>query len=192
MSDVDHIFMLYGDVYKIENLLNGKVYIGQTTAGVDRRMYGHRRQAERVKRGLHEGMSKISRAIAKYGFENFSVQVIDRAETREALDAKEQFWIAAYSSHVQGIGYNIEMGGRSKGAVSEETRAKLRGPRTEELKRKVSESLKKYFKEHPLSEERKQHMRDLASKPRVRSEEEHQRRSESAKRFWQRKKATQP
>ena len=32
---------IYGIIYKIENLVNGKVYIGQTTRKFNERYYGH-------------------------------------------------------------------------------------------------------------------------------------------------------
>ena len=52
---------IYGVVYLILNMLNGKKYVGQTTKTVEERF----RQHKRCKKGL------IGKAIRKYGKEKF-------------------------------------------------------------------------------------------------------------------------
>lgn len=87
------------EIYRITNNINGMVYIGQTRRTV----------AERVKQHIYQ-QSKIGKAMTKYGTENFSVDVIDRAETQEELDALERFWIAFYNTCENG--YNTLIGGK--------------------------------------------------------------------------------
>lgn len=87
------------EIYRITNNINGMVYIGQTRRTV----------AERVKQHIYQ-QSKIGKAMTKYGTENFSVDVIDRAETQEELDALERFWIAFYNTRENG--YNTLIGGK--------------------------------------------------------------------------------
>ena len=130
-------------IYKITNLVNGKVYIGQTITTVQKRFWKHCNGTKQL----------ISKAIHKYGVDNFKVEEIDRAETREELDEKERCWIKFYNSQVPN-GYNLEGGGTVNKEISEETRQKLseshKGERapwygkhlTEETKRKLSESHK--------------------------------------------------
>jgi len=130
-------------IYKITNLLNGKVYIGQTIMTIQKRYQKHCNSHNTV----------ISKAITKYGVENFTVEEIDRASTREELDEKERYWIRCYNSQVPN-GYNLESGGTKYKEISETTREKLveshKGEKapwygkhlTEETKRKLSESHK--------------------------------------------------
>ena len=87
------------EIYRITNNLNGKTYIGQTRRTV----------AERVKQHIYQ-QSKVGKAITKYGTENFSIDVIDRADTQEELDSLERFWIAFYNSCENG--YNSLIGGQ--------------------------------------------------------------------------------
>lgn len=87
------------EIYRITNNLNGMIYIGQTRRTV----------AERVKQHLYQ-QSKIGKAMTKYGTENFSIDVIDHANTQEELDFLERFWIAFYNSCENG--YNTLSGGQ--------------------------------------------------------------------------------
>lgn len=130
-------------IYKITNLINGKVYIGQTISTIQKRFSKHCGGENQL----------ISRAIKKYGVDNFKVEEIDRADTREELDEKEVYWIKHYNSRTPN-GYNVEGGGTKNKEISSETRAKLseanKGEKapwygkhlTEETKRKLSESHK--------------------------------------------------
>ena len=86
-------------IYRITNNLNGMIYIGQTRKTV----------AERVKQHIYR-QSKIGKAMTKYGTENFSIDVIDHADTQEELDSLERFWIAFYNSCENG--YNTLIGGK--------------------------------------------------------------------------------
>lgn len=86
-------------IYKITNKQNGKTYIGQTIKTV----------AERLKEHIYK-KSKIGKEIIKYGVDSFDVSVIDRAESKDDLDALEVFWISFYNSCENG--YNTLIGGK--------------------------------------------------------------------------------
>ena len=94
---------MYGIIYKITNLINGKVYIGQTTNSLKRRWSIHKVDKPYKK-------SKIIPAIKKYGFGNFNICEIDSAYNREELDYRETYWIKFFDSVMKG--YNILEGGR--------------------------------------------------------------------------------
>lgn len=83
-------------IYKIENLLNGKVYIGQSIH-IERRWQQHCQ---------HSANSVIAKAIQKYGKENFSFQIIEECD-ESSLNQKEAFYIRQFNSLVPN-GYNIE------------------------------------------------------------------------------------
>ena len=100
--------MSYGIIYKATNLVNGKVYIGQTKKGLETRKRQHFRDAEKSKRNK----TYFHHAISKYGESGFQWEVIDRADTREELSEKEEDWIIYYGSFGE-HGYNLTPGGHS-------------------------------------------------------------------------------
>ena len=109
---------IYGTIYKIENLVNGKVYIGQTTVGFDRRYGNISKRMSPIEKVYHYHINKnycnkhLLSSIEKYGFENFKVyKIIDVAFSKQELDIKEQVYINLYNSIKNG--YNIKEGGNS-------------------------------------------------------------------------------
>ena len=114
-----HSYML---IYKFESLIDGRMFIGQTTTTLDKRLRAYKSDVRKYKLGKYKAKSKIIAALAKYGFENFRCFPIDFANTQEELDRKERFWIATYSSTIQGIGFNIQLGGFGVGKHSDETK----------------------------------------------------------------------
>ena len=109
-------------IYKIESLLDGRMFIGQTTTSLEKRISSYRGDVRKFQRGKYKARSKIIRALAKYGFDSFRIIVINMASSQEELDAKERLWNYIYNSTVQGIGFNIQLGGFGVGKHSDETR----------------------------------------------------------------------
>ena len=89
--------MIIGEIYKITNIQNNKVYIGQTIRPVEYRFNRHINDALNNILNTH-----FARAIRKYGPKNFKFQVIDNAETQDELNKKEQYWIQYYNSVEEG------------------------------------------------------------------------------------------
>ena len=80
-------------IYKITNIQNNKVYIGQTIRPIDQRFLRH----------LNDALNNIldthfARAIRKYGKDSFTIEEIDNAQTQDELNQKEQYWIRYYNS----------------------------------------------------------------------------------------------
>ena len=91
---------MFGIVYLITNLLDGKKYVGQTTRTLEERFSEH-----------VEADSLLGRAIQRDGAENFSREVLVECETPEELDAQERFYIKKLDcKHPKG--YNLTDGGR--------------------------------------------------------------------------------
>lgn len=84
-------------IYKITNIQNNKVYIGQTIRPVEQRFQRHMNDALNNILDTH-----FARAIRKYGKENFKIEVVDTANTQEELNQKEQYWIRFYDSVASG------------------------------------------------------------------------------------------
>lgn len=85
-------------IYKITNNINGKSYIGQSKH-IKRRWREHINGTEG---------SAISKAIKKYGAENFSFEIIERCSI-DCLDDKEVYYIEKYNTFKEG--YNMTVGG---------------------------------------------------------------------------------
>ena len=80
-------------IYKITNLENGKIYIGQTIRPIEQRFKRHLNDALNHVKDTH-----FCRAICKYGKDAFKIEEIDVAESQEELSKKEQYWIQFYDS----------------------------------------------------------------------------------------------
>ena len=96
-------------IYKITNLVNNKVYIGQSKR-CDKRKYDHFRN---LKNNKHCN-DHLQKSYNKYGKENFKFEVIEKCKV-ESLVEKETYWINYYNSLDSNYGYNlIEVRGRRK------------------------------------------------------------------------------
>ena len=92
-------------IYKIENLINGKIYIGQST-NISQRWKAHRNRPFNENSESYD--CPLYRAIRKYGIENFSFVVLEET-TKEELNEKEKNWIASYNSNNPENGYILRM-----------------------------------------------------------------------------------
>ena len=108
-------------IYKATNLINSKIYIGQTINTLEYRKNQHFREAKSKRRNT----VYFHNALNKYGYDNFKFEEIDNASTQEELDDKERYWIKYYDSNNKCKGYNLDSGGQSGGVKSEETRRKI-------------------------------------------------------------------
>ncbi len=84
-------------IYKITNIQNNKIYIGQTIRSVEQRFHRHINDALNNILDTH-----FARAIRKYGKDSFVVEIIDTAQTQDELNQKERYWIQYYNSVQEG------------------------------------------------------------------------------------------
>ena len=104
-------------VYKHTNTANGKVYIGITSKNpLSRWEYG---------RGYRHN-AYMDSAIKKYGWDSFSHEILFSDLSQDEALRTERELIAEYKSADRRYGYNIELGGVKKGALSDETLEKMR------------------------------------------------------------------
>jgi group I intron endonuclease len=137
-------------IYKATNLVNNKIYIGQTKNEIEKRIKGH------IKESKNENTKRpFLISIKKHGIDNFLFEEIDRADTFDELDEKEIYWINFYNSTNNKIGYNILGGGQGKKMITNEAYSKI-----------ISDGLKNSEKWQKLknSEEHKNKMKEIASK----------------------------
>ncbi len=128
-------------IYKIVNLVNGKVYIGSAS-------YYNKR------RGTHIGLLRqnkhknphLQSAWNKYKEKNFEFSIIEKVSKREDLLKREQYWLDKSKCYNRKYGYNIaKIAGSNLGnKISEEAKKKIgdywRG------KPKPKEQIEKYKK----------------------------------------------
>lgn len=97
----------YGVIYKVTNLINNKIYIGQTIQTLSKRKRTHINDSLNPTCPFHH-------AIKKYGKENFKWEIIDKAFSFNELNEKEIFWIDFYDCYANPKkGYNALKGGSS-------------------------------------------------------------------------------
>lgn len=87
-------------IYKLTNIVNGKVYIGQSW-DIGTRWENHKNR---------KGDYAISRAIQKYGWPIFKKEILIVAGSQEDLDLYETRCIEIYNS-ISPYGYNLRGGG---------------------------------------------------------------------------------
>ena len=117
-------------IYKIENLVNGKVYIGQSV-DIYKRWTEHKDCITSKK-----GYKPLYRAFRKYGVDNFNFEIIEKC-SKEELNEKEIYYIEQYRAYIHwedSNGYNLTLGGEgSRGRIVTEEESKLMSERMKEL-----------------------------------------------------------
>lgn len=106
-------------IYKIENKINHKVYIGQSV-DIYTRWYNHKHN---LLNGTHYN-SHLQKSWDKYGEENFDFSIIEICD-QDRLDKLEVLYISHYQSYDAKFGYNLSFGGSGGGVPTDETRHKL-------------------------------------------------------------------
>jgi group I intron endonuclease len=123
-------------IYKITNIINGRVYIGQTVMTLARRWSQH---------STSKKNSPMYNAFRKYGREAFTIEAICSALSPEHLNELEQYFIKKYDCLVP-KGYNLTSGGDSAFTRSQETKDQQRDSMlghtvSEETRAKISATL---------------------------------------------------
>lgn len=112
-------------IYKVTNLIDGKIYIGKTEKTLEQRKSRHLYQVNNKQYN-----SIFHSAIRKYGQENFIWEIIDNCLFIEL----EKFYIKKFNSKAPN-GYNLTDGGEGMCGYSY-------GPLSDEHKKKISDNAK--------------------------------------------------
>lgn len=118
-------------IYKIENKINGKIYIGQSN-NIQRRFQEHQTKGD-------SSRIPVDIAIQKYGKDNFTYTVIEET-TIDKLNQAEEFWIDYFNS-VE-IGYNCSKGGEQQSIGENNGKAKLTEQDVIEIRKAYNNHLK--------------------------------------------------
>jgi len=139
-------------IYKVTNQVNNHVYIG-FTQNFKVRKHAHMKASEK---GID---IPFYRAIRKYGWNNFSWEIIYQSKDGEhTKNIMEPYFISLYYSNDGIHGYNSTCGGdglTSKSWIQEMRKRQSEltkiGMSRPEIKQKISDGLKKYYQENPNS-----------------------------------------
>lgn len=97
-------------IYKVENKINGKIYIGQTINSLSVRRRGHYKN-------MKAGSNTIfHRALRKYDKGDFHWSILDTADSIDKLNELETKYIREYNSFIDldnSNGYNMTEGGHN-------------------------------------------------------------------------------
>ena len=92
-------------IYKFQNKLNNKVYIGQSI-NIEKRFKEH--LSNMLNPNTKDYNSKFYRALRKYGIANFTFEIIEEV-SKNILNEREEYWVNFYNSYLDG--YNSNSGG---------------------------------------------------------------------------------
>lgn len=138
-SILDDETLRYCEIYKIQNIENGKIYVGQAVSHIlNHKRYRPYGSEGRLRCHISEAFSKkkhqchyLNSAIKKYGCCGFTLEIIDYCELIDA-DETEEKHILAYNSMFPN-GYNLKLGGKTF-------------RHCEESKKRVSNGVMEYYK----------------------------------------------
>lgn len=109
--------MSYGQIYKITNLTNGMLYVGQTTKlSISDRFSEHCKERRNNRH--------ISNAIRKHGKDNFTIESIAIAANQTELNALEVSFVTQLNAMFPS-GYNHRAGGEQNGICSDVLKQKI-------------------------------------------------------------------
>lgn len=98
-------------IYEYKNLINNKIYIGQTN-NIKRRLNEHKSNSFNPKSVNYNDI--LHKAIRKYGYNNFKITILEDFEgTQDKANERENFWIKEKHSLITEHGYNILNGGNN-------------------------------------------------------------------------------
>lgn len=146
-------------IYKITNLINGKIYIGQTVQSLKKRWNQHCCSKRAAK-------SLLNMAIVKYGRENFEIKEIGGANSLTELNYQE--WLLIHLNKCKTPnGYNINNGGGGTGHLKEDIKDKIRKAnigreQSQETRKKIGKASKVMWGN--FTEEQKQKIKENLDK----------------------------
>lgn len=103
-------------IYKITNLINGKLYIGQTK-NIKNRWHEHCLESASNRKN-----QILYNAMRKYGINNFKIEIIEGPV--KDYNEREKYWISYYNTYLDRTkGYNMTPGGEDPPIIKGEKSA---------------------------------------------------------------------
>jgi hypothetical protein len=96
----------YGNIYKINNILNNKIYVGQTN-DIYKRKNKHVYDLCTKNHSSHEMQNDFD----LYGLNPFYFEIVETVKERKDMSARERYWIEYFNSGKPN-GYNTQIKGK--------------------------------------------------------------------------------
>lgn len=141
-------------VYCHTNIINGMKYIGQTCQELEKRFSNGNGYRNYTLDKEDDLQTIFFKAILKFGWENFSTEVLKSGLTAEEANYWEKYYIQKYQTYYKDepcYGYNMTRGGNSANYYKHGGHQNHHHP--EETKNKIRNSVKEYWDNHEWSEE---------------------------------------
>lgn len=107
-------------IYKIENKINNKKYIG-SSIDVEKRLKKH---LIMLKGEYHDNIY-LQKSFNKYGEDNFTLKIIEECNHSELVD-KENYYINLHKSNISKFGYNLALVNNDRRNIfNDETKIKM-------------------------------------------------------------------
>jgi group I intron endonuclease len=156
-------------LYSVTNLVNGKVYIGQSN-DIFLRWKAH----------IRKSLFVVGSSIAKHGVQNFEFCILVVTHKGAYLDELEKNAIAAFDS-LSPKGYNLDIGAGLNPFASEESRLRhLAAVQSEANRAKISESMKLVCADVEFLEARSKSVKEALNRPETLAKQ-----SMSSKKMWE-------
>ena len=134
----------YCGVYMIQNVVNNKMYIG-IAEDIGMRWATH---MSLLQSGKHPSVY-LQKAVKEYGIDNFTFTILCEC-SKDKLYEMEQYYIFCLETTDRRVGYNRQYGGQTNRPCRETrdkmAKAHLGKKHSEETKRKIAESMRKYHR----------------------------------------------
>lgn len=128
-------------VYKITNLINGKIYIGKSNTNKNR----WKDHLNIAKNKYPNTYKYVHKSINKYGANNFTYEVLEYFDDEDLSYEAEMKYVTLFNSNNSKYGMNLDSGGAGGKQHNEESIEKIRSWHTgikysDESKNKMSQS----------------------------------------------------
>lgn len=141
-------------IYKIVNIVNGKIYIG-STINYKRRISAH---LSRLNKNEHHSI-KLQNSYNKYGIDNFEFIILEEVEDVRILIETEQKWIDTLTPELNMTtiaGLNCHIGLKRSNETKKKISESLKGKK---LSEEHKESVRKTLTGRKLSDEHKENIK---------------------------------
>jgi group I intron endonuclease len=92
---------MVGGIYKIENIIDGKIYVGSSVNIINRKQ----KHFWLLKKGVHDNCH-LQNSYNKFGKESFIFETLENCNNEDLIN-KENYYIHKYKSNNSEFGYNL-------------------------------------------------------------------------------------